>query len=86
MIWTSDLTEALVAHKRAGLSHAKIAVKMGLTKNMVCGKLNRLGMVGSAKRPYKPPPAPRRPIDSWDIKLFEPYGVRKARLAAEGRV
>jgi len=86
MIWTVALTQELIAHKNAGLSHSKIARKMGLTRNMVCGKLNRLGLVGASGRPYKRPYSPRPLCDSWDVKLFEPYGVRKARLAAEGRV
>lgn len=84
-IWTPELTQALIAHRKAGMTHGQIAKKMQITRNMVTGKLHRLGMCGKTRRAYLKGSV--RPImDDWDRKLFEPYGVRKARLAAEGRV
>lgn len=87
MIWTDERTALLKAYKKEGLSHAEIAHKLGVTRNTVCGKLNRLGLVGPCKTPYKARRGPDKvPRSSWDHVVFESWSDRKARLAAEGRV
>lgn len=86
-MWTEERTAMLKALKKDGLSYRAIGLKLGVTRNAVSGKLNRLGLSSPCKTPYKMRRGPDRvPRDSWDRLLFEPYGVRKARLATEGRV
>ncbi len=44
MTWTTEQIELLKAHYDAGLSCAQIAREIGMTRNAVIGKLNRLGL------------------------------------------
>src|SRR5215472_11261300 len=44
MPWTSEQIELLKTHFDAGLSCAQIARRIGMTRNAVIGKLNRLGL------------------------------------------
>jgi GcrA cell cycle regulator len=43
-IWTADRVELLKTHFEAGLSCRQIACEIGVTRNAVIGKLNRLGL------------------------------------------
>lgn len=45
--WTQDRTEKLTALWHAGMSSSEIAAELGaLSRNAVCGKLARLGLMG----------------------------------------
>lgn len=44
MTWTTERIELLKSHFEAGLSCEQIARKIGVTRNAVIGKLNRLGL------------------------------------------
>jgi GcrA cell cycle regulator len=52
--WTPERVEQLKVHVSAGLSCAQIAREIGVTRNAVIGKINRLGLSG-----LKPPSAPK---------------------------
>lgn len=47
--WTDERVELLRSYAGAGLSCAKIAREIGVTRNAVIGKLNRLGLLGSRR-------------------------------------
>ena len=87
--WTTDRTATLIRLHKQGRSFNEIAHEMNMTRNQVCGKLDRLGLVGSSSprtrtfhRRINMNP---RKIDrgDWDMKLFEPWAVRKERLQRE---
>ena len=42
--WTSERIELLKRYQRAGLSCSQIAREIGVTRNAVIGKMNRLGL------------------------------------------
>ncbi len=44
MTWTPERIEALRRLHALGLTHAEIALKLGLTRHMVRGKVRRLGL------------------------------------------
>jgi len=44
MTWTTERIELLKTHFDAGFSCAQIARRLGMTRNAVIGKLNRLGL------------------------------------------
>lgn len=84
-MWSQEKTALLVAYKAEGLSHRMISLKLGVTRNAVCGKVNRLGLSGKCKTPYRMRSGPdKEPRDSWDRMVFEPWSARKARLANKG--
>lgn len=72
-----------------GFSAGKIATTKGLTRNQVVGRLTRMGLMGTTEkergyvRVRKPKHRPGSHRGDWDIKTFEPYAARKARLAME---
>lgn len=80
ILWTQDMEDELAACKRAGLSHTKTAKRLGISRGAVSGKIWR------QQNPKVQKLGLRVKEDCWERKLFEPYSVRKARLAAEGRV
>jgi GcrA cell cycle regulator len=62
-IWTTERTEQLKIHFEAGLSCRQIASQIGVTRNAVIGKLNRLGLSrgrGAAGAPERTGPRTRR--------------------------
>lgn len=87
--WTPDLTKEVIALRQLGLSTLAISKAVGLTRNQVTGKLNRLGVIGN-KPKWRPPETRQRrkltdrpaPAD-WEIKLFEPYYIYKERKRRE---
>jgi len=87
--WTTQKTETLIQLHKQGRSFNEIADEMKMTRNQVCGKLDRLGLVGSTSKRIRTFQRrinmnPRK-IDrgDWDMKLFEPWAVRKERLQRE---
>lgn len=71
-------------------SAGKIAAIKGLTRNQVVGRLTRMGLMGTTEKErgyVKPKSATKRVPGAnsgcWDTKAFEPYAVRKERLAME---
>jgi GcrA cell cycle regulator len=63
--WTRERVEQLRSLTEAGLSCAQIARKLGVSRNAVIGKLNRLGIsrgrTPAAARPPAPPSMAARP-------------------------
>lgn len=89
-----DERDALILKLRdeSGLSASQIAARVPFTttRSAVCGRLWRLdgGVDGPrskhSKRPRVFNPNPNRlRTGRWDDDLFEPWAVRKARLAYE---
>lgn len=87
-VWTPERNQLLLQLKQAGHSSKEIAEQLGnVTPNRVRSKLSELNgrprnyskerLRVQAYRPNK--------IDKgdWDAKLFEPWKVRKQRLAHE---
>lgn len=78
MDWTSETINTLIAHRDAGLTSGEIARIMGITRNAVMGKLNRLGLVGTApkydaSKPRKPrKPRPPKPKPEAVVVVAEP--------------
>lgn len=97
-MWTDDLLEECARLYLEGMSAGNIAKYKGLTRNQVIGKLGRKGILKKEGRVRDRDHdrdrhhlnksvkiAKREVMDngSWDAKLFEPWVVRKARLARE---
>ena len=51
MEWTDDAVAKLMKLRKAGMTASEIAKRLGrrVTRNMVIGKLNRIGMIGKDK-------------------------------------
>ena len=86
--WTDERTDRLMTMRRQGLAMDAMARALGdgCTANMVSAKLSR--MEGRARQTPRHKPHPRVYTENdhgqcWDAKLFEPYHIRKQRLAAE---
>lgn len=60
-------TDAAIALFNDGLSFARIAARLGTTKNAVIGRFDRLGMIG-LRKPAPPPRPPSHKI------TFPPHG------------
>jgi len=87
--WTPEKIATLIQLHKQGRSFNQIAHEMKMTRNQVCGKLDRLGLVGAESRRIRTYHRrinmnPRK-IDrgDWDMKLFEPWAVRKERIQRE---
>src|SRR4030088_2375450 len=60
LTWSDDRVEQLKKLWEAGLSASQIAAELGnVTRNVVIGKVHRLGLSGRAKRPSSAAPRPR---------------------------
>lgn len=86
--WTEERTEEVERLWKMGLTADEVAERMGLTRNAVCGKLNRMGLMGRMHHRIRVRTNRSKYTGSthglsWDEKLFEPYSVRKARLERE---
>ena len=86
--WTDERTDRLMAMRRQGMAMLDMARALadGCTANMVSAKLSR--MEGRAQQTKRHKPSRRVYTENdngqcWDAKLFEPYHIRKQRLAAE---
>lgn len=86
--WPDALTKAVVTDWRNDMTLTAIALKHGLTRNQVAGKIHRLkarredsGEIVITRRKMGRP-VERAPIP-WEDKLFETWAQRKARLARE---
>lgn len=79
----------IAALRLEGKTSTQIAEHFGLSRNTVVGRLVRMGLMGtglsrvSSKNKPKRKLNPSRVVGDWDIKTFEPYAARKARLAME---
>lgn len=88
MKWTEELTTQAVTMRKRGFSSAMIAKTLGCTRNMVVGKLYRLGVsIGGPvvhRATYVRKNVDRSDIRSWsEENLTETWEARKARLARE---
>lgn len=86
--WPDSLTKAVVTDWRNDMTLTSIALKHGLTRNQVAGKIHRLkarrddrGEIIITRRKMGRPVG--RVAVPWDERLFEPWEQRKARLARE---
>jgi hypothetical protein len=70
--WDDEKIACLIRLKKEGLPHSGIAVKMGVTKGSINGKLRRLGMF----KPY--PNGARKPKE----KMGKDFVAAKSRLLA----
>jgi GcrA cell cycle regulator len=59
--WTAERVEQLKVCIRAGLSCSRIAAEIGVSRNAVIGKMNRLGL----SRPKKAPAREPEPKGTW---------------------
>lgn len=75
MTWTPTLISRALDLRARGFSSSEIALLIGTTRNAVVGKLWRHSNTGGA----------RETPSAWDVKTFESYSDRKARLANEAR-
>lgn len=97
-VWTPELSEECERLYRSGMSAGAVAKFLGLTRNQVIGRLDRKGVLRrdgynrdhsrsrerhKTKRAEKETQREVMDNGSWDAKLFEPWVVRKARLARE---
>ena len=57
--WTDDRVDELRQLFAAGLSAGEIAERYGVTRNTICGKLNRMGLSRSLDQPPKAKTDPR---------------------------
>jgi GcrA cell cycle regulator len=55
--WTAERVEQLKTCIRAGLSCSRIAAEIGVSRNAVIGKMNRLGLSRPKKAPAREPEA-----------------------------
>jgi GcrA cell cycle regulator len=60
MTWTAERVALLRSYANAGLSCAQIAAEIGVTRNAVIGKLNRLGLSRGRSGPGPRAPTVRR--------------------------
>ncbi len=59
--WTKDYDNRIVKMLREGHSYKSIGDSMGVSKNAVAGRINRMGFGG--ERTYPPRSAPRRKVN-----------------------
>ena len=82
--WTSERVEQLKGCIRAGLTCSQIAAEIGVTRNAVIGKMNRLGL----SRPKDAAAVPRARGKDWEGA--EPkraaWGARSVRLFSQHRI
>jgi len=89
--WTPELDAAILNLHAIGLPLSNIVSATGMTRGAIAGRLSRLGAPGYKKPSrirYRSDEKSRRKYTTiergdWDAKTFEPYEVRKQRLAAE---
>lgn len=88
--WSTRDAGTLADEWRRGFSITRLATKYGKTRGAVAGKLDRMGLLGIDGREvtetgtYKDVmPVESMGKGSWDNRLFEPWSVRKERLARE---
>lgn len=53
-VWTEEMDAKLIRLREGGFTTVEIAPELGVTKNSVCGRLNRLGLSKSEDNPIKP--------------------------------
>lgn len=94
--WTPELEKIVMDMARSGMSCAEIGRQMGMTRGKVLGKIARMKGPVNRERNYNADRARHtaarvekikrgKYVDrgGWDEKLFEPYAVRKVRMARE---
>jgi len=53
-VWTEEMDAKLIRLREGGFTTVEIAPELGVTKNSVCGRINRLGLSKSEDNPIKP--------------------------------
>lgn len=81
MIWTDELTTKVITLWRAGTGSGEIARSLGLSRNAVVGKLNRMGELGKKPRNTGTVKSARkftmRQVGGWDMRTTMPWAHRK---------
>ena len=86
MTWTPTLISRALDLRARGFSSAQIGRLIGKSRNSVVGKLWRnAGGDRNRKRPRRSAKKNIAYCETWDVKTFESYSDRKARLANEAR-
>lgn len=89
MTWTPERTALLLEMRARGLTHDVIARELGVTRSAVSGKCDRIDGYRRRDSGYRTDyrvarhKLTSRSSKSWDEKMFEPYAIRKQRLAQE---
>lgn len=68
MSWTPETVDALRRMWAEGLTSAQIAERLGITRNAVCGKANRIG-VAARPSPIRKSLGPKEPPKPKVVKL-----------------
>lgn len=87
MKWTQKQIEELARMYPTGMHYREIGKIIGKSRGAIAGRVNRMAMNGVSVTDTRHKSKPRKysKIDrgDWDAKTFEPYAVRKVRLAME---
>jgi len=88
MIWTQEKVDELIRLHAQGLPYRVIGKALGTNQSAISGKVSRLNLNGYGRddRPrHRTTPRKYKTIErgDWDFKTFEPYAIRKQRLAKE---
>jgi len=87
MKWTEHQIAELVRLHGEKIPYRQIGAIIGKSKMAVSGRVSRMNLNGNAKPKDRHQVKPRKysKIDrgDWDCKTFEPYAIRKIRLALE---
>ena len=92
MNWTDENVELLKKFDADGLSRGQIGDRLGCSRNSVCGKLNRLGLLKTgSQRPKRKRPRPRQPrevvvTNPPPYRPFNPFRQLKANKLASERL
>lgn len=78
MNWTDERIKQLKALKSQGIPTSQIAVQMGVTKNTIVGKIDRLGLTGSPRNPVA---APTKPVAIQPPKRDFPVKMANGKFA-----
>ena len=84
MTWTPERTVLLLEMRARGADTPTMAKALSVTRGSIAGKLSRLeGRYVDDRRKTKPPAYTPHIRGDWDYRTFEPYAIRKQRLAQE---
>lgn len=79
--WDSNMLKKLKSLVGKGLSTAEMGKKLGMSKNAVVGKLNRLGWNAKAAEPEPKPAKPKKEKKSVIAKVAKAIVVKKEKAA-----
>ena len=81
--WDSNMLKKLKALVGKGLSTAEMGKKLGMSKNAVVGKLNRLGWNAKAAEPEEKPSKSKPEKKSVMAKVARVIGVKKEKTTSK---